>query len=311
MIKKAVILPGLLLIMIMGTAIYGEKEPQFIFNWPIPCQFSIIEKVVKKGKDARIQYKIRVDPTQDPKILKVIWAEVRFQEINGIAIDSLQMRKMIEAQLGSQEALYANFLINTKGEFLEVDNVEEKMAEYIKIIKKVSKDLAMVEKALNSINPEMFKAIITNAAKNKWLAWVEAWQEYPVPEGKSLTVDIEELVLGRIPMKMNATYSNLGKSKKYPGCVHLKVIGKPDEAEVKRVINTLMKQLGSQEVKQEKFKEMEGFTLNVNTMQEIIIDPLTLKPFWGYTEKDIEFSGPGIKGVKALESHEYQFIWSR
>jgi hypothetical protein len=64
-------------------------------------------------------------------------------------------------------------------------------------------------------------------------------------------------------------------------------------------------------VKQEKLKEMEGFTFNIRTVQEIIIDPLTLKPFWGYTEKDIEVSGPGINGGKAFESHEYQFIWSR
>lgn len=287
----------------------GGDNGKFTFKWECPGEVIITDEAVKKGKSAKLRYKLRLHRKEGETNLRLSWLDFEILEVEGRPVTPIE--KMMLTSMGVGKTMYSDFIISPEGIFLEVDNIEKTVDATVNLLQKASRNPDALKDMEKMKHNEQLKEVMTNATKQLWMAWAEAWIGMDLDKGQVVRFEGKESVLSGMPgIRMRGKIENLGESSEYPGKVHLRITTEPDSKESLRFIAGFVKQFSSKQLSPKEVEQMKDAALKCKSVVETIIDPYTLKPSRVFREKDIAVSAPGAGGAKMYESHTYHFEWA-
>ncbi len=289
---------------------HKSDRENFQFNWKAPAELIVIDRMEKKGKKATIQFKIIYEKQSGKNQYRLSFKNVEFLEIDGTKITDDMKKEMRDVI--AQEKLYADFIVNENGVFIELIELDKTLDVYARLLKKYMKDPEKIKEIDKIISSKAIKDFIRNLVHNIWMIWVESWISLDFKGRSKIEGEIEETVLSRFaPIKMVYTIEQLGKSNQYPDGIHIRSVRVPEKTALSKFKADFLARLSGKKVTELKPDDINKIDISIKTRSEVVFTPGSMETLWAFWERKVHLLAPGFGEKKEYESHEYQFKWKR
>ena len=287
----------------------GEEAAGSKFVWPSDERIQVREIAVKNGKRAVMKYDVALRRGEDGNST-VKLANYEFVQIDGLPI-TLEMLGALKPAVEAFNSMPA-LIINRAGELVEVADVDASIDATGKLIGSLAKDEKRGKEMMGALKNERARELLRNVLSEYWACWVEGWIEFPATEGKSVTEEFEQpLIGGTEPVAGTRQFTHLGEVEGEPGKVHLKIETSIEDPALTRAITQMIRDIDKENGKEAdpELDTLPNFV--VDTAIEAKIDLETLRPTWAKRSKTVraDSDDPEHAKLKKVETHEYHFRW--
>ena len=288
-----------------ATSSEGDTaEDELTFAWPANASATVTEKVLKKGQNITMRYRIVTTPAEDGFTLA-------YRDLEVLAMDGVDMTKpdakaMLEAVAQQIYASFPPFAISGEGYWVGIGELEQILPALQGAVS--AETLGTLERMLEDPN---MRAMLDALLQKAWSNWVGHWNGLRAAPGEAFGVEIPNAIDPEgEPWQMAYEYV-AREGKEAHLAAQFELAGEAAKVAMGPAILSLVQAAAppGEQVDAEMMRSyIDGLDVGILRQWEVRTDVDTMLPSWAASVARIQVRGNG-EDRDELETHEYAFVW--
>jgi hypothetical protein len=277
------------------------------FDWPLPSRVTVVKDEEKRGKTAKMRYRLTLAAGEKKGELALRQGEIEFLTLEGRDAQTPAMKKALAPGLALAQAI-PDTIVDAQGHYLRIADPEvmlERFVRYVASQRDVTSE--QEQKMRRTLTSPAMLQITQQACSADWNTWVGAWVGCELAENAQETHDVEVPFYAAV-LPGTATRTHGGPVKEHEGCVRLTLTtvieGAKATAAFAEVMEKLAKESGGKPFAKEPLEE-----LRIVSVESVVTDPRTLVPRQASRTKTMRLKMKGDGAREQSEHAEWRFEW--